>query len=153
MDSTQLAELCRELADNRKAEDLVVLDLRKISSIADYFVLCSGTSEPHLNAIVSEITETLSKDHGLRPRSEGMKSSSWVVLDYFDVLVHIMRKDVREHYNLEALWGDAPKLLPGGKTSEGGKAKVERKPRAPRATTKKAETKTPRPRAKKPKSA
>ncbi|HYE29892.1 MAG TPA: ribosome silencing factor [Methylomirabilota bacterium] len=143
MDSTKLAELCRELADNRKAEDLIVLDLRKLSSITDYFVLCSGTSEPHLRAIVDEITETLAKDHGLKPRSEGIRSASWVVLDYFDVLVHVMRKDVREHYNLESLWGDAPKLVPGG---AGETKPTEAKPKAAK---KKTQTKKPGSRAKK----
>src|ERR1044071_6343116 len=109
MDSRKLASLCRELADNRKAEDIVILDLRKLSNITDYFVICTGTSEPHLRAIVEEITEKLEDDYGLRPRArEGQANTSWVVLDYFDVIVHIMREEVRELYNLEALWGDAP---------------------------------------------
>lgn len=103
--------LCRELAENRKAEDVVILDLRKLSSITDYFVLCTGTSEPHLRAIVDEITEKLESEHQLSPRgTDGRVNTSWVVLDYFDVIVHVMRADVRELYNLEALWGDAPKV-------------------------------------------
>lgn len=111
MDSRKLALLCRELAENRKAEDVVILDLRKLSSITDYFVLCTGTSEPHLRAIVDEITEKLESEHQLSPRgTDGRVNTSWVVLDYFDVIVHVMRADVRELYNLEALWGDAPKV-------------------------------------------
>lgn len=111
MDSKKLAQLCRELAENRKAENIVVLDVSKLSSITDYFVVATGTSEPHLRAIVDEITEKLREDHGLHPRAtDGSLQTSWVVLDYFDVIVHVMRSDVREHYNLEGLWGDAPRL-------------------------------------------
>src|SRR5205814_1774442 len=111
MDSRELALCCRELADNRKAEDIVVLDVRKISSITDYFVVATGTSEPHLRAIVEEITENLETDFGLRPRArDGSLQTAWVVLDYFDVIVHVMRRDVRERYDLETLWGDAPRV-------------------------------------------
>src|SRR3989440_3655586 len=109
MDSKTLALLCRDLAENRKAENVVVLDVSKVSSITDYFVICTGTSEPHLRAIVDEIIETLGKEHGIRPRArDGQLETAWVVLDYFDVIVHVMRKEAREHYNLEALWGDVP---------------------------------------------
>lgn len=111
MDSRKLALLCRELADNRKAEDLVVLDVRKLSSITDYFVIASATSEPHLRAVVEEITDKLRDEHGLRPRAvDGKMPTQWMVLDYFDVIVHVMRTDVRERYDLEGLWGDAPQV-------------------------------------------
>lgn len=111
MDSKKLALLCRELADNRKAEDIVVLDVRKVSSVTDYFVIASGTSEPHLRAIVDEITDKLEEDHHLRPKAiDGTLQTSWIVLDYFDVIVHVMRQDVRQRYDLETLWGDAPRV-------------------------------------------
>jgi ribosome-associated protein len=111
MDSKKLALLCRELAENRKAENVVVLDVTKVSSITDYFIIATGTSEPHLRAIVDEITEKLADDYGLKPKShDGSLQTSWIVLDYFDVIVHIMRADVREHYKLEDLWGDAPQV-------------------------------------------
>jgi ribosome-associated protein len=113
MDSRKLALLCRELADNKKAEDIVILDVRKISTITDYFVICTGTSEPHLRAIVGEIQEQLEEDEQISPRgTDGTINTSWVVLDYFDVIVHVMRKDVRELYKLEDLWGDAPQVRP-----------------------------------------
>ena len=113
MDSKKLALLCRELADNRKAEDIVVLDVRKLSSVTDFFVVASGSSEPHLRAIMDEITDKLRADHNLRPRAvDGTLHTAWVVLDYFDVIVHIMRTDMRERYNLEGLWGDAPLVKP-----------------------------------------
>ena len=111
MDSKTLALLCRELAENRKAENVVVLDVTEVSSITDYFVVATGTSEPHLRAIVDEITEKLHDDHDLKPRAhDGSVHTSWIVLDYFDVIVHVMRADVREHYKLEDLWGDAPQV-------------------------------------------
>lgn len=111
MDSKKLALLCRELADNRKAENIVVLDVSKVSSITDFFVICTGTSEPHLRAIVEEITETLDEDYDIRPTSsDGTMPAAWIVMDYFDVIVHVMRTDVREHYKLEELWGDAPRV-------------------------------------------
>lgn len=114
MDAKKLALLCRKLADNRKAEDIVVLDVRKISSITDFFVIASGTSEPHLRAIAEEIQGKLWSEHGLKPRAmDGSLAGGWLVLDFFDVIVHVMRADVRTHYDLEGLWSDAPKVRKG----------------------------------------
>lgn len=111
MDSRELALLCRELAENRKAEQVEVLDVRELSSVTDYFVIASGTSEPHLRAIVDEVTDKLRDEHDLRPKAvDGTLQTAWIVLDYFDVILHIMRKDVRERYDLETLWGDAPRI-------------------------------------------
>jgi ribosome-associated protein len=111
MDSRKLALLCRELADIKKAEDIVILDVRKISSVTDYFVIASGTSEPHLRAIVDEVVDKLREGKGLRPRAiDGTLQAAWLVLDYFDVIVHVMRTDLRERYDLEGLWGDAPRV-------------------------------------------
>jgi len=111
MDSRTLALLCRELADNKKAEDILILDVRKLSSVTDYFVIAAGTSEPHLRAIVDEIVDRLRENHDLRPKAiDGTFHAAWVVLDYFDVIVHVMRNDVRERYDLETLWGDAPRV-------------------------------------------
>jgi ribosome-associated protein len=122
MDSKKLALLCRDLADNRKAEDLVVLDVRDLSTVTDYFVIASGTSEPHLRAIVNEITDELREEHDIRPRAvDGTLHTAWVVLDFFDVIVHVMKKEVRERYDLETLWGDAPQVKP--KNSPGKSAK------------------------------
>lgn len=113
MDSKKLALFCREMADNKKAENIVVLDVRKVSSVTDYFVIATGTSQPHLRAIVEEISARLREEHDLRPsRSEGSAGGNWVVLDYFDVIVHVMHTETRKHYDLEGLWGDAKKLKP-----------------------------------------
>ena len=111
MDSRKLALLCRQLADQKKADDIVILDVRTLSSVTDYFVIASGTSEPHLRAIVDEIREKLRDAHSLRPNAvDGTLQAAWVVLDYFDVIVHVMRTDLRERYDLETLWGDAPRV-------------------------------------------
>ena len=119
MDSRKLALRCRELADNKKAEDIVILDVRELSSVTDYFVIASGTSEPHLRAIVDEITDRLREDQQLRPRAiDGAFQTAWVVLDYFDVIVHVMRQELRERYDLETLWGDAPRIRARKRTVE-----------------------------------
>src|SRR5262245_27361539 len=118
MDSRKLAQVCRELADNKKAEDILVLDVRRISSIADYFVLASGSSEPHLRAISDVILDKLRDEHALRPKAmDGTLAAGWLVLDLFDVIVHIMRPDVRQRYDLEGLWGDAPVVKPRRRSS------------------------------------
>ena len=111
MDSRKLALLCRELAENKKAEDIVILDVRELSSVTDYFVIASGTSEPHLRAIVDEIRDKLEEECELKPKAvDGTLQAAWIVLDYFDVIVHVMRADVRDRYDLETLWGDAPRV-------------------------------------------
>jgi len=114
MDSRKLALLCRELADRRKAEDIVILDVRKVSSITDYFVIATGTSEPHLRAISDEIQDKLREEHDVRPRAvDGTLQTAWLVMDFFDVIVHVMRPDVRKLYDLETLWGDAARVRAG----------------------------------------
>lgn len=111
MDSRALARHCRELAENKKAEKITILDVRKVSDVTDYYVVATGTSEPHLRAIVNEIADTLKIEHGIVPSArDGALETAWVVLDYFDVIVHVMRSDVRDHYKLEELWGDAPRI-------------------------------------------
>ena len=111
MESKELALACARLADNKKAENITLLDLREPSSVADYFVIVTGANEPHLRAIVDEIIENLKEKHNIRPFStEGARATPWVVLDYFDVLVHVMNDEFRKHYDLEGLWGDAQRV-------------------------------------------
>lgn len=111
MDSEQLARLCHEYADNKKAEDIVVIDIRGVADVTDFFVIASGGSDPHVRAIVNELDHGLSKDHGNRClRIDGDHHSGWVAMDYIDVIVHVMRDDMRSNYDLEGLWSDAPRL-------------------------------------------
>ncbi|HEX8491032.1 MAG TPA: ribosome silencing factor, partial [Chthoniobacterales bacterium] len=106
-----LAKTCANLAANKKAEDIVILDLQGISTFTDFFVICSGTSEPHLKAIAGEVEGRLKDDHGVRAVSvDGFPASQWIVVDYMQVIVHVFHREKREFYSLEDLWGDAPRL-------------------------------------------
>ena len=123
MDSKKLAGLCRDYADNKKSENIVNLDERDLSTVTDYIVIVSGTSEPHLRAIVGAITDGLRDEHDLRPmRTDGSMQGAWVIMDFFDVIVHVMRTDARERYDLEGLWGDAARLK--SKKSKPAKVKL-----------------------------
>ncbi|PYJ86516.1 MAG: ribosome silencing factor, partial [Verrucomicrobia bacterium] len=89
-----LAKACASYAADKKAEDIVVLDLQGISSFTDYFVICSGTSEPHLKAIAGEIEGRLKDEHSIRAVSvDGFPASQWIVLDYMQVIVHVFRRE------------------------------------------------------------
>ena len=109
--SEELAQVVAGIAAGKKAERIVALDLRGISSFTDFFVICSGTSEPHLKAIINDLEDRLREEHGLRPLAiDGFPMSQWVVADYADVVVHIFQTEKRAFYSLEDLWGDAPRL-------------------------------------------
>ena len=87
------------------------MDLRGISTFTDFFVICSGTSEPHLKAIAGEVETKLKEDHGIRATAiDGFPASQWIVMDYLQVVVHVFHRDKREFYSLENLWGDAPRI-------------------------------------------
>lgn len=102
---------CAELAADKKAEDILALDLRGISNFTDFFVICTGTSEPHLKAIAGEIEDCLKRDNKVRPVAvDGYPMSQWIVIDYSDVVVHIFHEQKRAYYSLEDLWSDAPRL-------------------------------------------
>lgn len=98
-------------ARDRKAVDLLVLDVQGLSSVTDFFLVCSGRSTTHLQGIVDGIREAL-KELGARPlHAEGVPESGWVLLDYGDVLIHGFLEEARAYYALERLWGDAPALV------------------------------------------
>ena len=109
-DSETIAFAAARAASDKKAEDIRILDLRKVSSFADYFVICTGNSEPHLKAIGSEIREKLRDDLGLNAHADGFPASQWVVLDYNGVIIHVFQRDKRDFYDLESLWRDAPRV-------------------------------------------
>ena len=94
----------------KKGLDITCLNLAKINStVCDYFVVCHGTSNTHVNAIAESIEEQVNKHTGLKPRrKEGFANAEWILLDYLDVVVHVFQEHVREYYNLEDLWADAP---------------------------------------------
>jgi ribosome-associated protein len=102
---------CAKIADHKKGDAIVVLDIQKISTIADYFVFISGTSDKHVKALAEEIDLRVHKDLGANPyHIEGRRDSKWIIVDYVDVVVHIFTREAREFYNLETLWGDAKKV-------------------------------------------
>lgn len=108
MDSKTLAHKIADLMFNKKGYDVRILDLKEIASFADYFVICSADSDTQVKAISDEIDKNL-KDQGIKSwHKEGYKALNWVLLDYVDVVVHIFKKEMREFYNIEKLWGDAP---------------------------------------------
>jgi ribosome-associated protein len=110
LSSEALARLIAVAASHKKAEDIVAMDLRGISNFTDFYVICSGSSEPQLKAIVEEIQDQLRK-HGIRAkRIDGFPFSQWVVADFDDVIVHVFHESKRHHYALEDLWSDAPRL-------------------------------------------
>ena len=108
-DSEKLADLVVKGMQEKKASDIVVMDLREVkNAVADFFVLCSGNSDKQLGAISDSVDEFVYKDLKENPwHIEGKNNKEWMLLDYIDVVAHIFRKDRREFYALERLWGDA----------------------------------------------
>lgn len=103
----EIASIAANAAEDKKANDVVVLDISSISTICDYFVICSGYSSTQVKAIAEHVDEKL-EDEGVRKlRIEGMNDAHWVLLDYGTVVVHVFQEGDREFYNLEHLWGDA----------------------------------------------
>ena len=107
-----LALACAEAADELKAEDVRIFDLRGISTLTDFMVVCSGNSLPHLKAIVREVEGSV-REKGSDPalHTEGKAASRWVVIDFIDVMVHVLDEEFREHYALECLWRDAKEVV------------------------------------------
>lgn len=111
IDSETLARTCAEAAAEKKAEDVVLLDLRGVSEFTDFFLVCSGSSEPQLKAISSSIRETIREKFDRRPNAEdGYPASQWVVLDYGDLICHLFLGEKRAFYDLENLWSDARRV-------------------------------------------
>jgi ribosome-associated protein len=110
-DSAALAARIAEIASDKKAIDIRVIDLRGIVSYTDFFVICSGNTERQAKAIHDGIYEELtnrSAERLLPRRTEGDREARWILLDYWDVVVHIFTPEAREYYRLENLWGEAP---------------------------------------------
>lgn len=100
-----------ELAQERKASDVLALDLRGISSATDFFVLATGNSDVQVKAIAEHIVEELKKEDARPDHVEGMEGGRWVLLDYIDFVVHVFHPQARDFYQLENLWGDAPRWV------------------------------------------
>lgn len=109
-DAERKALLIAEAARSKHAEEIVVLHVSDLTSLADYFIICSAESDPQIRAIVEAVHERLSKQ-GVRPIGvEGRESRRWVLIDYDDVILHVFKEEARAFYNLDGLWGDAPQV-------------------------------------------
>lgn len=106
----ELAAICARVADETKAEDLVVLDVRGLASFTDYFVLMNGHSTRHVQGLAEAVEGELRSKRVSSKHSEGLREGLWVLLDFSDVVVHIFYKDKRAFYDLEGLWHDAPRI-------------------------------------------
>ena len=113
MKSIDIAGAAVRLLDDKKARDIVVLDVGKLTSLGDYFVICSGSSTTQVKSLADELEVKLGES-GLKPRRvENDKGAQWVLLDYGDVICHVFYHETRDFYCLERLWGDAPKVDAG----------------------------------------
>ena len=107
----ELARVAALAADSKKADDVVLLDLSPLTDVCDYFLVCSGDNPRQVDAIVDEVREKVSANCGVSPLScEGREGLSWVLVDYGSVVVHVFRRETREFYRLENLWGDAARV-------------------------------------------
>ncbi len=111
MTGIEKAKWCATYADTKKAEDIVILDVRGLSTITDYFVICTAHSSPQLRAVRDEIDVMMRREHGVKSKAkDGSFESTWIIIDFSDVLVHIFQGDQRDFYSLENLWSDAPRI-------------------------------------------
>lgn len=110
--SRELAKLCAQAAIAKKAEDPVILDVRKLCSFTDFFVIMSGRSTRHVQGLAEAIETELRSKRLSTSKAEGLNEGTWVLLDYNDIVVHIFYAETRKFYNIEGLWHDAPRISP-----------------------------------------
>lgn len=110
MTSLELGRLAATVLDEKKAKDIKLLEIKDISTLGDYFVIASGSSSTQVKAMADEIEFRLKAEGVLPKRVEGYQSSSWIVLDYYDVIIHLFHEETREFYSLERLWSEAPQI-------------------------------------------
>jgi ribosome-associated protein len=108
--SLETAQLCAEGAESKKALDIMILDLRTFNTIADFFVICSGSNTTQVGAIADGIGRELAQSGIRYSHLEGTTASQWVLMDYGDVVVHVFEEQTRAYYSLEKLWGDVPRI-------------------------------------------
>ena len=110
MESLELARKLAKLADDKKGQDILILDMRELSVMTDYFVIVSATNSTLVRAIADELVDKLAEAGVHVLHQEGANEGRWVLLDFADVVVHVFLEEEREFYNLERLWGDAPSM-------------------------------------------
>lgn len=107
-EAAELALYCQQVIDAGKAENIVQLEVTELSVLADFFILCTANSDPHLRALSERLKREVSRKYGFKPRLDGAPASQWIVMDFGNVVIHILSPEMRDHYQLESLWGDAP---------------------------------------------
>jgi ribosome-associated protein len=141
MDALETARFCAKYADDKKAENIVLLDLRGLSPVTDFFVICTAGSSPQLRAVRDEVVVQMRKEQNMKPMFvDGSFESQWMIINFPNVLVHILSPEKREYYALEELWGDAP-TLPWQDEEPEPEAPVKKKSPAKKAADKKAPAK------------
>jgi len=116
---------CARLLDEVKAEQIVVLDLRKLSDVADFFVIATAGTRRQAQAAATKLQEAAARRFGRRPGIEGYEDGQWVLVDLFDVVVHLFEPHPRVHYDLDMLWGDAPKIKWQTRRRSGGSSQQD----------------------------
>lgn len=107
-DSKNAALLAAKTLDDKKAQDIIIIDIAEKASFADYFVLASGNSERQIGTLAEDIDDIFAKEGVQLKNIEGKKTSGWILLDYGDVIINILTTEMRERYNIERVWGDCP---------------------------------------------
>ncbi len=110
MQPKKIAQLAKDAAEDKKAEDVVLLDVSKFTSLTHYFLITHGNSDRHVRAIASNIEDVLGSKKVKILHSEGLDAGQWALLDFGSLIAHVFYKDTRQFYNLERLWGEAPRL-------------------------------------------
>lgn len=106
-----MADLIVQVLDDKKGEDIHLMNIQELSILADFFVICSGTSVRMVKALMTEVTDEIKKETGLNPKIEGEALGGWLLADFGNVIVHIFSPDRREYYSLEELWSEAKTIL------------------------------------------
>lgn len=110
MDSREKALYCAQCACDKKADNIAILELKEVSSLADYFIVCSGTSDRHVQAIATNIEISMKQEGSLPLGIEGVREAKWVLLDYADIIIHVFQENERLFYDLEGLWTECPRI-------------------------------------------
>ena len=110
INALELAKQAAAILDEKKGDAIVILDVREISTVTDYYVLVTGNSPPHLKALSNELAYQLKAAGEKKFRRAGAPEGGWLVLDYMDVIIHILSEEARAYYDLEGLWAAAPKV-------------------------------------------